>query len=544
MAALTILGGMSVGVMGRFDAGGIALAGPLQRLLLSLLVAQRGTGASSDMLTEALWPGERSPHPVARLHLHVHRLRARLGEESIAAGAEGYRLDLPAAEVDVWLFEDRMHALLAGHLDGANEDSLVQELEGALPLWDGVPFPDVDHPLIDAERERLTQLWLLGQETRLQHLLDRGDLDRAVELGTALAARHPTRERIQAITMSALHRVGDRAAALGVYGRTRDALREDLGLAPGPELREVCDLVLADEGEGAAPTDTGTEAIPLLREAGSAHAFGGRFDDAMDMLGQAEVRARVAGERAEQVRILREMTALAAVTGDLERARRLALEGVGAADGTDDAGTHAVLALVLTHMQRLAAAERALAASGDDGGTILWRARAQLARRRGRLDEAIVAARTAHETAVAEDPYRHEGLTMVELACALRDAGDEECFVWYRRALRRARESRRPPLAAFALASLAKAWLAWQEPGRATANAREALGLARQSGCWGFAGRAGIRLGDAADALGERMPAAWYRCQGLAFYRRVDYPLPDAERERVEGLVAAASRGV
>lgn len=91
-----------------------------------------------------------------------------------------------------------------------------------------------------------------------------------------------------------------------------------------------------------------------------------------------------------------------------------------------------------------------------------------------------------------------------------------------------------------AYAADAKARLLAGDYGRATVHGHEALRLAQRCESWVFAARANLRLGDAAHALGEPMRAAWYWRAGLASYRRVDFPVPRVERERLEDLLAAA----
>jgi Bacterial transcriptional activator domain/Berberine and berberine like/AAA ATPase domain len=60
-------------------------------------------------------------------------------------------------------------------------------------------------------------------------------------------AEHPFRERLQAQHMLALYRLARRAAALESYRRARGALVEELGLEPGPELRELERAILVDD---------------------------------------------------------------------------------------------------------------------------------------------------------------------------------------------------------------------------------------------------------------------------------------------------------
>src|SRR5699024_3580456 len=124
------------------------------------------------------------------------------------------------------------------------------------------------------------------------------------------------------------------------------------------------------------------------------------------------------------------------------------------------------------------------------------------------------------------------GPTLVELGSCLRDARDEECFEWFRRAIDAAREDGRLPMAAFAHSAMSKAQLMWGEPEVARLHAREALSIARRCGCWGFAARAAKRAADAAVALSDPMRAAWYYSEALSLHRRVGTSLlPEARSE-------------
>src|SRR5699024_2018182 len=70
------------------------VVGNLQRLLLALLILRAPQWTSPDVLSEALWP-DSSAGAESRLHLHIHRLRARLGTGTIESGPDGYRLEAP-----------------------------------------------------------------------------------------------------------------------------------------------------------------------------------------------------------------------------------------------------------------------------------------------------------------------------------------------------------------------------------------------------------------------------------------------------------------
>lgn len=66
-------------------------------------------------------------------------------------------------------------------------------------------------------------------------LMQAGDLIRL----RSLAARHPLRERFHGQLMLALYRCDRQAEALAAYQRARDALVAELGVEPGPGLRDL-----------------------------------------------------------------------------------------------------------------------------------------------------------------------------------------------------------------------------------------------------------------------------------------------------------------
>ena len=88
---------------------------------------------------------------------------------------------------------------------------------------------------------------------------------------TAEAQRHPTRERLQELVMLALYRAGRQAEALDVYRATRRHLVEELGLEPGPGLRELEERILRHDPSLAAGPAVGLP-IPRRRRADAERA--------------------------------------------------------------------------------------------------------------------------------------------------------------------------------------------------------------------------------------------------------------------------------
>src|SRR5699024_12209604 len=94
---------------------------------------------------------------------------SRIQPSCIEAGPDGYRLHLHPEAVDAWQFDRLAASVLTAHTDGTDEVTLLARLDEAAAAWRGDPYPGVDHPLVAAERHRLTELHLLVQATPAQH---------------------------------------------------------------------------------------------------------------------------------------------------------------------------------------------------------------------------------------------------------------------------------------------------------------------------------------------------------------------------------------
>ena len=127
-------------------------------------------------------------------------------------------------------------------------------LRDALALWRGAALVDFADDAF--ARPVITRL----EESRLTAIEDRVDADlllgRHSELIgelEALVQEYPLRERLWAQLMTALYRAGRQADALRAYQRARTVLAEQLGIDPGPALRQVEQAVLAQDSSLASP---------------------------------------------------------------------------------------------------------------------------------------------------------------------------------------------------------------------------------------------------------------------------------------------------
>lgn len=202
---------------------------------------------SRDRLIDALW-GARPPASSANaLQVQIHALRKLLGEERITTEGPGYRLRVEPDELDVERFE-RLAARGRNELAAGNADAAAATLRTALALWRGPAFEDVAYEqFARAEIARLEELRLFVLEERIAADLALARHESLAPELEALVASHPTRERLHGQLMLALYRSGRQADALAVFRRTRRALRDELGLDPGPELQQLEQAVLRQD---------------------------------------------------------------------------------------------------------------------------------------------------------------------------------------------------------------------------------------------------------------------------------------------------------
>jgi len=220
------------------DGGALAdVPGARLRGLLIALALEPGHTVPKGTLIDWIW-GEYPPADAANaLQRLVSRLRKALPGELIQGQPEGYRLSVPPEAVDAVRFER-----LVGRARGGEDLQQVQLLRQALALWRGSAMQGVglpDSAAFDAAATRLEGLRLAAMEDRFEAEVSLGHGAGLVTELTDLVTAHPMRERLAAALMHALAAAGRDAEALQVYQRTREALADELGADPSPELSAI-----------------------------------------------------------------------------------------------------------------------------------------------------------------------------------------------------------------------------------------------------------------------------------------------------------------
>ncbi|MGW1373793.1 AfsR/SARP family transcriptional regulator [Streptomyces sp. NPDC002446] len=252
------------------------------RALLAALLAHRGRPVSAARLVEHLW-GPRPPaNPTASLQSKVSQLRRALdtaepgARKLVTATPPGYRLDIAADALDA----GRFTALTARAHAAATARERAGLLGAALELWHGPAFAGfADDDLVRPVAKSLEEQRLTALEERAAARLELGEHAALAGELAGLVARHPLRERLRALQLTALYRAGRQSEALAAYGTVRALLAEELGVDPGPELAAVHQAILRQEPwetGGAGTGSGGAAAATATAPAGPApHPPGG-----------------------------------------------------------------------------------------------------------------------------------------------------------------------------------------------------------------------------------------------------------------------------
>ena len=261
---------LRVGMLGElaasYDGEPLDLGGPRQRAVLALLLLARGDVVPAERLAESLW-GERPPvDTAAALQSYVSHLRRRLQPGSaartrsavIASEGRGYAVRLPDTAVDAWQFET-----LVQQADTDTDPGRVCELlRKGLELWRGPALVDyADEPWAEAEIARLTELRTVAREGLFAGRLELGESALLVPQLEAMVVEEPLREERWRLLVLALYRSQRQADALRALRRARATLADELGVDPGPALRDLEAEVLAQSPSLDVPRQRGSASV-------------------------------------------------------------------------------------------------------------------------------------------------------------------------------------------------------------------------------------------------------------------------------------------
>lgn len=253
-AEINVLGSLEVALNG----ASVVPTASKPRQLLAMLAINAGRLVTSAALMDELW-GEGSPRSapstLQTYVLHIRKLirtalpddQAALAREVLATRHTGYLLEVDPESVDTVRYA-RLSS--AGRVAGSAGDYVRAErlLSEALGLWRGPALVDVAAgPQLEIETMRLAESRLTDLTLHIDADLHLGRHHQLLGDLAALCARHPYMENFRAQYMLALYRAGRPGQALDVFHDIWTTIRDQLGVDPSPQLRQLHRAILTGD---------------------------------------------------------------------------------------------------------------------------------------------------------------------------------------------------------------------------------------------------------------------------------------------------------
>ncbi|MFI7676055.1 BTAD domain-containing putative transcriptional regulator [Actinophytocola sp. NPDC049390] len=228
----------------------VPLGGAGMRGVLAMLLLEPNQVVPLDRIVDVLWAHEPPPSARTMVQGYVSRLRQRIAEADVNAlivtTPPGYRLVVDESLIDVTVARSLLGK--AREQPPARRAELLRE---ANALWRGPALADLGGRVTAPE---LTELRLAILEALYDAQLELGRHHEMIGELTQLIDAQPFRERLVAQLMLALYRANRRATALDVYQKFAHRAAEELGMDPGPQLRELHARVLRDDSSLLEPS--------------------------------------------------------------------------------------------------------------------------------------------------------------------------------------------------------------------------------------------------------------------------------------------------
>ncbi len=248
------------------DGRVIRLAGRGQRTLLAALALEHGRVVTVDRLIDILWGTAPPASARTRIQAHISAMRqamdqpTRSGAGPLLTASAGYALSDDDVETDLTVFGTLTASGRTASQSGQHATA-ADLFAAALALWRGPAFADVTTPAIRAAAGPVEERRLLAVEAKAEADLVIGRYDTVVAELSAWLIALPLRERLRALLMTGLYRLGCRTDALNLYHEGRQAMINELGLEPSPQLRDLHQRILTGDRALQASCSSRTTAI-------------------------------------------------------------------------------------------------------------------------------------------------------------------------------------------------------------------------------------------------------------------------------------------
>jgi DNA-binding SARP family transcriptional activator len=226
---------------------------PRQRALLTMFLLRPRKPWARDALAPVLWAGRPPVRPQDATKQAVSRLRRTLGRggiprATITSAGGGYLADPPAGALDLDRYQAALSLARQAHASG-DAARAVLLLQQALDSWTdpGWEFRDApDLPAVQGLIAALDEERRAAEDQLVDMQLAQGGHARLLPSLQARSRKVPGDEGACARLMRALLADGREVEAAGAFHRTAQALSDELGVRPGPALRDLLSTALRD----------------------------------------------------------------------------------------------------------------------------------------------------------------------------------------------------------------------------------------------------------------------------------------------------------
>lgn len=273
--SVRLLGSVELCVDGR----AAPVSGLRRKAVLAALALQAGEVVATDRLIGMVWGEGGAPlRAINTLQSHISYLRRMMGgPNAIVARRPGYLLAPEQVTIDAFEAEE----LVRQGLRESDPARVRARLGEALAFWRGPSLADLAGlPFFDEQAGRLDGVRWSAVRAETAARLELGEHGALVPELEVLTKEQPFDEELHAQLMLALYRSNRQAEALAIYQRLRRALADELGVEPGPALRELESAILRQDPSLHGPeNDLPENGIWIAETAAVAGRWASRLSD-------------------------------------------------------------------------------------------------------------------------------------------------------------------------------------------------------------------------------------------------------------------------
>jgi DNA-binding SARP family transcriptional activator len=232
-------------VEARSREGVVDLGHARQRCVLAVFLVDVNRVVTVDQLIDRVWADHPPQRARGAVYSYVSRLRQALSPTEdihLARRPGGYVLSVDPMTVDLHFFRTQVARIQEAETDG-DAAALCSQ---ALGIWRGEAFATLDTAWLNGIRDTLEAERFAVELDRNDIELRRGQHARLLSQLSSHAGEHPLDERLSGQLMLALYRCGRQSGALDLYQQARLRLVNELGVEPGPALRQLHHQILTN----------------------------------------------------------------------------------------------------------------------------------------------------------------------------------------------------------------------------------------------------------------------------------------------------------